>query len=74
MGAKLMLCGSTIFQIALKSYEMDFRELFFNMSNFNELLIILNIRYQEVLTSLVDVLHVDELENGYLQQNGATAH
>ncbi|RZC33442.1 hypothetical protein BDFB_009330 [Asbolus verrucosus] len=35
-----MLSGSTIFQIALKSFEMNFRELFSNMTSFNQLLII----------------------------------
>ncbi|RZC40412.1 hypothetical protein BDFB_006345 [Asbolus verrucosus] len=40
MKAKLMLCGRTIFQIALKSLEMYFRELFFNMTSFDQLLII----------------------------------
>ncbi|RZC39294.1 hypothetical protein BDFB_015317 [Asbolus verrucosus] len=35
MAAKLIFCNSTIFQIALKSFEMNFPELFFNLTNFD---------------------------------------
>ncbi|RZC41554.1 hypothetical protein BDFB_004624 [Asbolus verrucosus] len=40
MDAKLMLCDSIIFQIALKSFDMNFRELFFNITSFDQFLII----------------------------------